>query len=173
MYDDFVRWKPAVGASCSSIWEKTYYCVGVPGTSTALPSATSNAPTPTPTSTSTRPSPVREGMIETCNKYHFVVKNETCDTLVAKYGTFTRTQFLGWNPSVGSDCKGLWADTWFCVGILGSNVVTTTRLSSTFATSTKPTTSVFTMPFILKFVNRAYYCVSEYCLFANILKGRR
>jgi hypothetical protein len=161
-YDDFVRWNPAVGPTCDGIWARTYYCVGAPGTSTVRPSATSKVPTPTPAPTgNTRPSPVREGMIETCNKYHFVVKDDTCDTLVEKYGTFSRTQFVGWNPSVGSDCKGLWLNTWFCVGVPGTNPVTTTRSSSTFATSTRAATSTWTMPCILKFVNGAYYCVGK------------
>jgi hypothetical protein len=161
-YDDFVRWNPAVGLTCDGIWARTYYCVGVPGTSTVRPSATLKVPTPTPAPTgNTRPSPVRDGMIETCSKYHFVVKDDTCDTLVEKYGTFSRTQFVGWNPSVGSDCKGLWLDTWFCVGVPGTNPVTTTRPSSTFATSTRSATSTWTMLCILKFVNGAYYCVGK------------
>jgi hypothetical protein len=161
-FDDFVKWNPAVGSTCGGIWADTWYCVGVPGTPTVRPSATLTTPTPTaaPTGVQT-PSPIREGMTTTCNKFHFVVKDENCDVLVKKYGTFTLAQFLSWNPAVGSNCGGLWADTWFCVGVPGTAPPTTTKPSTTLATSTRPASSTWSMPCILKFVNGQYYCVGK------------
>lgn len=136
-FEDFLKWNPAVGADCSGLWAKTYYCIGVPGTPTVRPSSIAASPT-----VSAKPSPTREGMINTCNKFHFVVKDETCESIVSKYGTFSFQDFLQWNPAVGSDCRGLWLNTYFCVGVPGTSITTrrTTISSTTFATSTKPTT---------------------------------
>jgi hypothetical protein len=61
--------------------------VGIPGTPTTRPTATSA--TPTPIGGIEIPSPVREDMVKTCNKFYFVEKDENCDTIVRKYGTFT------------------------------------------------------------------------------------
>ncbi|KAF3031360.1 hypothetical protein E8E11_000246 [Didymella keratinophila] len=167
-YDDFVKWNPAVGSDCGGIWTKTYYCVGIPGTPTARPSVPSGSatltltPTPTPTG-SGKPSPTREGMIDTCTKFHFVGENENCDTLVKKYGTFTFEEFLKWNPSVGANCGGLWKNTYFCIAV-ENQAVTTVKPSptqSTLKTTTKPAPSTFTMACILKFVNGQYYCVDD------------
>lgn len=157
-----MKWDPAVGSTCGSIWVDPWYCVGVPGTATARPSATLTTPTPTvaPTGVQT-PSPIREGMTTTCNKFHFVVKDENCDTLVTKYGSFTLAQFLSWDPAVGSNCGGLWADTWFCVGVPGTAPPTTTKPSTTLATSTRPALSTWSMLCILKFMNGQYYCVGK------------
>ncbi|KAH4183220.1 hypothetical protein HBI16_217600 [Parastagonospora nodorum] len=158
-YDDFVKWNPAVGSSCSGIWAQTWYCVAVPGTPTVRPSLTSATPTPTGAG---KPSPTREGMIDTCNKFHFVAENENCDTLIKMYGTFTFEEFLKWNPAVGSNCGGLWKSTYFCVGVpTAATTAKPTITRSTFATSTRPSTSTFTMACILQFVNGQYYCVED------------
>jgi hypothetical protein len=45
------------------------------------------------------------------------VAGDTCDKIVARYGTFTTAEFFLWNPAVGVDCSGLWAKTYYCVGI--------------------------------------------------------
>ena len=136
-YDDFVKWNPAVGATCDGIWAKTWYCVGVPGFPTARPTITSPAlsSTQSPTSTgSPKPSPTQEGLIESCTSFYFAVKNDNCANIVEKFGTFTMQNFVSWNPAVGDDCGGIWANTYYCVGIPGTP---TTRP----ATSTKPTTT--------------------------------
>lgn len=156
-FNDFVTWNPAVGPTCSGIWAKTWYCVGVPGTPNTRPTATSATPTPTGIVT---PSPVREDMVKTCNKFHFVEKDEVCDTIIRKYGTFTFSQFFAWNPSVGSNCAGLWVNTWYCIGVPGSTTPTVTaKPSTTFATSTRPTSS--TKPCILSFINGQYCCAGK------------
>ncbi|KAM5521701.1 hypothetical protein FOXYSP1_15592 [Fusarium oxysporum f. sp. phaseoli] len=46
-FNTFFKWNPAVGKDCSGIWASYYYCVSVPGTPTAKPSATSPKPTAT------------------------------------------------------------------------------------------------------------------------------
>jgi hypothetical protein len=38
-------------------------------------------------------------------------KDETCATIVKKYGTFSVKEFIAWNPAVGEDYRALWAET--------------------------------------------------------------
>ncbi|KAI0197889.1 hypothetical protein F4808DRAFT_284737 [Astrocystis sublimbata] len=121
---EFIKWNPAVGNDCGGIWADTYYCVGIPGTPTSKP------PTTTPTG-SPKPSPTQEGLISTCTKFYKAVEGDECDKLIARYGTFTKAEFLKWNPAVGSDCKGLWADTYYCVGIPGTPTKPTTTKQPT------------------------------------------
>ncbi|KAK3898880.1 hypothetical protein C8A05DRAFT_37524 [Staphylotrichum tortipilum] len=40
--------------------------------------------------------------------------------------SISTAQFVQWNPAAKSDCSGLWASTWACVGIIGNPVTTTT-----------------------------------------------
>ncbi|CAA9966826.1 hypothetical protein PTMSG1_10185 [Pyrenophora teres f. maculata] len=136
-YDDFVKWNPAVGPTCDGLWAKTWYCVGIPGTPTAKPTITSppQSSTQRPTMTvSPKPSPTQEGLITSCTNFYFAVRGDTCAKIVSKYGTFTEQNFVSWNPAVGNDCSGLWAETYYCVGVPGTP---TTRP----ATSIQPTTT--------------------------------
>lgn len=108
--EEFIAWNPAVQADCTHLWAKTYYCVGIPGTPTAPPSSTTTvAPTGAP-----KPSPTQAGLIESCINFYFAAKDDTCDSIVEKFGTFTYAQFVEWNPAVGNDCRKLWADTYYC-----------------------------------------------------------
>ncbi|KAF2818195.1 hypothetical protein CC86DRAFT_337458 [Ophiobolus disseminans] len=123
---DFIKWNPAVGPDCDGLWAQTYYCVGIPGTPTT-PIATATA-TGTP-----KPSPTQEGLIDSCTSFYFAVKSDTCTKIVQKYGTFNVADFIKWNPAVGADCGGLWAETYYCVGVPGTP---TTPLPSS---TSKPT----------------------------------
>jgi hypothetical protein len=117
-----------VGPECKGLWADTYYCVGIPGTPTVpITSSTAKA---TPTG-APKPSPTQDGLISTCEKFYFagkqgydtnlameqlltpwsLVKDDTCAKIVKKFGTFTVKDFIAWNPAVGDDCSGLWADT--------------------------------------------------------------
>lgn len=127
-FQDFLKWNPAVGSDCSSLQAGTYYCVGVPGTPTQKPSTTS---TTKPTDPS-KPNPTQDGLISSCNRFYKAKAGDTCAKIVDAYGTFTVATFIEWNPAVHSDCSGLWADTYYCVGIPGTP---TTR-----STSAKPPT---------------------------------
>ncbi|KAH6871828.1 hypothetical protein B0T10DRAFT_533428 [Thelonectria olida] len=118
-FDDFFKWNPAVEKDCSGIWADTYYCVGVPGTPTSPP--TQKAATTTAAATgAAKPSPTQDGLIASCKIFYFAVKDDTCAKIVAKYGTFDLDTFVKWNPAVGKDCKGLWASTYYCVGVPGT-----------------------------------------------------
>jgi hypothetical protein len=131
---EFISWNPAVGDDCSGIWAKTYYCVGIPGTPTA-PVATATA---APTSTgSPKPSPTQEGLIDTCTNFYLTVANDNCEKIAKKYSTFSTADFIKWNPAVGSDCSGIWAKTYYCVGVPGTP--STPPKTTTPPTTTKPT----------------------------------
>jgi LysM repeat protein len=127
----FTQWNPAVGDDCSGLWAQTYYCVGVPGTPTVRPS--SSAPVSTAPA---GPSPTQDGIISTCTRYHKAVSGDTCQKIVDQYGTFSSTQFRGWNPAVGTDCAGLWLGYYYCIGIPN----TPTARPTTIITTTKPAT---------------------------------
>lgn len=151
----FKEWNPAVGAECRSLWADTYYCVGIPGTPTSRPTTT----LVTTTTGVPKPSPTQPGLIESCVRFYKAVSGDTCDAIVSKYGTFTVVQFKTWNPAVGSDCRGLWADTYYCVGIPGTPT-TTTRRTTTTTTTTRGNgiaTPSPTQPSIVNNCNKFYF----------------
>ncbi|KFY92020.1 hypothetical protein V498_05195, partial [Pseudogymnoascus sp. VKM F-4517 (FW-2822)] len=89
---DFIKWNPAVDETCAGFWLGYYYCVATPGSPTGTVTA---GPEPT----STVPSPVQEGIIDTCTSYHKAVSGDDCSKLTAKFG-FTLADFIKWNPAV-------------------------------------------------------------------------
>ncbi|WZH42205.1 uncharacterized protein QYS62_003195 [Fusarium acuminatum] len=137
-FDTFFKWNPAVGEDCSGIWANYYYCIGVPGTPTAHPSLTSIKPAGTGIPT---PSPIQEGMVKNCNKFHPVSKTTTCDS-IEKYYKLSFAQFFAWNPAVGEDCSGLWANYNVCVSVRGYKPSTT--IITAKPTTTKPTNGIST-----------------------------
>jgi hypothetical protein len=76
-------------------------------------------------------------LIESCTSFYFTVKNDNCANIVKKYGTFTLSEFVTWNPAVGEDCGGIWAATYYCVGIPGTPSAPPS--SSIAPTTVKPT----------------------------------
>ncbi|KAM5349378.1 hypothetical protein ACJ41O_005883 [Fusarium nematophilum] len=137
-FDTFFKWNPAVGKDCSGIWAGYYYCVGVPGTPTGKPSATS--PKPTATGGVETPSPIQDGIAKNCNKWHPVAKTTTCSS-IENYYKLPFAQFLKWNPAVEKDCSGLWAGYWVCVSVEGYKPTTTTAAKPT---TTKPANGIKT-----------------------------
>ncbi|KAI8666209.1 hypothetical protein NCS57_00845100 [Fusarium keratoplasticum] len=74
------------------------------------------------------PVPVQPGIVSNCDKFYLVQKGEGCADIASKHG-ITLAQFTTWNSKTGSNCAGLWADTYTCVSIIGHD-----------ATPTKPST---------------------------------
>ncbi|OAQ60418.1 hypothetical protein VFPPC_14070 [Pochonia chlamydosporia 170] len=56
-------------------------------------------------------------MVDTCNAFYYVQKNQVCDNLARLNGISTK-DLASWNTKVGSSCSGLWADTYACVGVI-------------------------------------------------------
>jgi hypothetical protein len=104
----FTAWNPSAGSSCAGLWADAYACVSIIG----------HTPTPVqPGNGVQTPSPIQSGMVTNCKTFHFVVKDETCATITTKY-RISQSNFVRWNPAVGSDCRGMWAQTYACVAVL-------------------------------------------------------
>lgn len=132
----FVKYNPEVGDTCSGMWANVYVCVGVVGGS---PVTTTAPPTTTASGIAT-PTPIQGGMVENCDGFHFVERDQSCDAIAKKFG-ITRAQFVKYNPEVGDDCRFMWADVYVCVHVIGT---TPTPTPTTMSTTTKTGNSVTT-----------------------------
>ncbi|KAH8178523.1 hypothetical protein LIA77_00042 [Sarocladium implicatum] len=123
------EWNSSVNKDCSGLWAEVYVCVGVVGQATT----TSAAPPSTTTAGNgiATPTPIQEGMVGNCNKFYFVKDGQTCSSVLAESG-LSLAQLYRWNPTVKSDCSGLWSKVYVCIST--TDPITTT-------TTTKPTTT--------------------------------
>jgi len=123
--DQFYAWNPSVGSNCAGLWAEVNVCVSIIG----------HTPTTTkPGNGIATPTPVQPNMVDNCDKFYFVKKGEGCNDILSKNG-ITLDQFYKWNPSVGSNCAGLWAEVNVCVSIVG-HTPTTTSAGNGIATPT-------------------------------------
>ncbi|KAL2810289.1 hypothetical protein BJX63DRAFT_434454 [Aspergillus granulosus] len=121
---DFVSWNPGVASDCSGLWLGYYVCITAESdsSSSSSTSSTTTTTTTTTTLTSTRsgvttPTPYESGITDDCDEFHLVVSGDTCADIVSDAG-ITLDDFYSWNPTVGTDCSGLWLGYYVCVGIL-------------------------------------------------------
>ncbi|KAJ4007743.1 hypothetical protein NW766_009546 [Fusarium irregulare] len=98
-------WNPDVGSDCKALLVNYNVCVGVIGQETT--------PTKPPSGIQT-PSPTQPKVVSNCKKFHLVQSTTTC-TSIQQYYKISMAQIAKWNPTVGSDCKGLWKDYYVCV----------------------------------------------------------
>ncbi|EGX87984.1 LysM domain protein [Cordyceps militaris CM01] len=119
-------------AKCPQVIGGEEYCVvgtvtTVTGEPTTAPTTTSTKPATTTTETTTTtitgngiatPSPLQRDLVSNCNKFYFVKKGDICASIVEQC-KIELSDFLEWNPRTGSDCSGLWADTYACVSVIG------------------------------------------------------
>ncbi|EXK26097.1 hypothetical protein FOMG_17320 [Fusarium oxysporum f. sp. melonis 26406] len=82
------------------------------GTKTA---AATNSATHTSTSEPSH-SPEQPGIVDGCNKWHYVDNGDGCYSITEKY-KIKLSDFYSWNPKVGDDCSGLWLHYYVCVGV--------------------------------------------------------
>ncbi|KAM0227407.1 hypothetical protein ACHAP5_012184 [Fusarium lateritium] len=119
-FADFIKWNPAVGKDCSGLWKNTNAYVGVIGSTPSPTTAVKPSPTvTTPANGIKTPSPIQDGTVSNCNKWHFIKDTTTCQGII-DYNKITLADFIKWNPAVGKDCSGLWKGTNACVGVVGS-----------------------------------------------------
>jgi LysM repeat protein len=105
--DQLTTWNTGIGSDCKGLWLNTYACISIVG----------HTPTPTdPGNGIQTPLPIQSGMVDNCNKFHFVATNQNCDNIAAIYG-ISVSDFYRWNPAVGSSCSSLWSSTYACVGV--------------------------------------------------------
>ncbi|KAL8351485.1 hypothetical protein RB598_006322 [Gaeumannomyces tritici] len=175
----FAYWNPSVSTACDGMKVGSSYCVEGPAVPPGwTPPATTAAATTTTTSgrpTTTKPpgnggietpSPVQEGMVGNCNKFYFVPSGQSCGEVLSKNG-LTIAQLFAWNSAVKSDCTGMWAEVYVCVGVVGGSPVTTPG-----PTTTKPgnsiTTPTPTQPGMVNNCNKFFFVNSgESC--SNVL----
>ena len=104
----FTTWNTGAGPSCSGLWANVNACVSIVG----------HNPTPAnPGNGVQTPSPIQNGMTNSCKRFHLVKSGDTCATIAKQYSISTNS-FSAWNPAAGSNCQGLWANTYACVGVL-------------------------------------------------------
>ncbi|KAF1359810.1 hypothetical protein EJ07DRAFT_82962, partial [Lizonia empirigonia] len=128
--EQFFSWNPALSGNCDGLWLGYYYCVA----------AGDSLPAP-PTETK-RPASTPQGQISTCTSWYQSDGLETCEDIVGMFGRFSQNDFIKWNPTVGSDCTGIVADQYLCVGIPGTPTTRTAAVPSmTAAPSDMPTQS--------------------------------
>jgi hypothetical protein len=65
----------------------------------------------------TTPTPTQTGMVENCDTFHLVQPGQNCAAISSMY-SIRIADFVLWNSAVRSDCSGLWANTYSCVGLL-------------------------------------------------------
>ncbi|RMZ83680.1 hypothetical protein DV738_g1034, partial [Chaetothyriales sp. CBS 135597] len=86
--------------------------------------------------------PVRDGMAEDCTLAVYVNPSggQTCQEILDSW-ELTIAQFYEWNPSVGSDCSGMWAGYQYCVRTEDYVEPTPTTASTTISATatTSPT----------------------------------
>lgn len=89
----------------------------------------------------TTPTPTQPGMADDCNDFDFVEPGDGCQAVTDRNG-ISLVDFLSWNPKVGSDCLGLWANVYVCVGVIGGSGPSTT--DNPTPTPTSPANGVTT-----------------------------
>ncbi|CRK25014.1 hypothetical protein BN1723_013453 [Verticillium longisporum] len=124
---DFVTWNPSVKSDCSGMWAGVNVCVGVVGSSTDTAKPTTTAPS----NGVVTPQPTQPSMVTNCNKFHWIAQGVTCQQVIS-YQKISLADFVKWNPSVLSDCSGMWAEVQVCVGVIGG---TPTTLATTTTTA--------------------------------------
>ncbi|KAL0929844.1 LysM domain-containing protein [Colletotrichum truncatum] len=134
--EDLFKWNPGVKNDCTGLQAKTWACVGIIGG--AAVTTTRPATTTKPANGIETPSPIQSGMVKNCNKFHDIKTTTTCANLLS-YNKITLEELFKWNPGVKSDCTGLQAGTWACVGVIGGTTTTTRP-----ATTTKPANGIET-----------------------------
>lgn len=137
------EWNPAIGSNCENLWAGYAYCVAISGGSTTTPTITTT-PTAAPTQT---------GMVEGCTQIYTVVSGDSCSSIQTQFSISFAT-FYSWNPSVGSNCEGLWLGYGYCVAAPGGPP------SSTSSAAPVPTPPAQTQAGIAENCNAYYVAVS-------------
>lgn len=143
--DEWLRWNPSLKGSCNAWVPQTSWCIDAFGepappaptttttrtsttrttTTTTSRSTTTPAPTPTtPANGITTPFPIQERMVTNCNKFYYVPTGASCQS-VLDTNKVSLSDFVKWNPAVGTNCNTLWANTHACVGVIGGATPTT------------------------------------------------
>lgn len=134
-----------MGSSCNGIEAGYYYCVA-------------NGSIPTPSVTHTAPQATQPGIIANCAAWFLVSQPQVdCNYISDAFlHMFTPSQFISWNPAVGSSCTGLVVSDYYCVSTPGIPPTSVPYTSTTMpAAPTGPPTPV--QPGIISTCNQYWY----------------
>jgi hypothetical protein len=92
-------------------------------------------------------------MVTNCAKFHWIAKGVTCSQVIS-YQKITLADFVKWNPTVLSDCSGMWAEVNVCVGVIASS---TTSPPSTTVPSNGVETPQPTQPGMVTNCNKFHW----------------
>lgn len=109
----FYDWNPAVQTDCSGLQANEYVCVGTIATSTTSSSSTSTTASSTDIMT---PTPIQTGIVNDCTKFYKVKADDGCYDIADAEG-IALDDLYAWNPAVKTDCSGLQAKAYICVGV--------------------------------------------------------
>ncbi|KAJ6789644.1 hypothetical protein PWT90_08276 [Aphanocladium album] len=141
-------------------WTAQSYCIEAlnePRPTTTKPPTSSQSPTTTtkPNNGITTPTPTQPGMVDNCNKFHYISTGNTCDQITS-YNHISQEDFAAWNPNVGKQCSGMWANAYACVGVIGGTA-TTTSSTPTQPTGNGVSTPTPTQPGMVTNCNKFHY----------------
>ncbi|WYZ36110.1 hypothetical protein EsH8_X_000757 [Colletotrichum jinshuiense] len=110
--DDFYLWNPAVKSDCTGLQADVHVCVSL---------AAAGTPQPAPKTTAgagagATPSPVQEGRVANCVDFYLVQSGDGC-WAISDARVIALDDLYSWNPAVKTDCSGLQANVYVCVGV--------------------------------------------------------
>lgn len=83
--------------NCDGLFANYWYCVADYGPSDMpMPPKVTKAPTDLPKS-----------IAGNCIAWYQMTGSDSCDSIAAMFGTFSKTDFIKWNPDVWSDCSNI------------------------------------------------------------------
>ncbi|KKP02189.1 LysM domain-containing protein [Trichoderma harzianum] len=131
---NFHAWNPAIKADCSGLHASVYVCVGVL-TSTRTTSVLTTLPISV-----TTPTPIQSGMARNCKKFHSVHAGDEC-AAIASSESIPLASFYAWNQAIKTNCGGLQAGVYVCVGVQTSlhSLTSTTVPTPTEILTPRPT----------------------------------
>ncbi|KAI6257280.1 hypothetical protein MCOR29_010644 [Pyricularia oryzae] len=133
----FLAWHPFLNGNCDGLWLGYYYCILVENFIPEPPVETS------------APSPVEAGIVSDCRAWFKATgPTWTCEQFVLIFGRFSLSDFIKWNPAVGSSCENsIKADYWYCVAVPDTPTTRTATLPGVTSTATVvPPTSTTASP---------------------------
>ncbi|CAG7557594.1 unnamed protein product [Fusarium equiseti] len=104
--ESWLRWNPSLTKDCGNYITGRSYCIEGP----EAPPQTTTKPSPTTTDPA-------------------VESGQLCNAIAAKYG-IAEDDIKKWNPGVGSDCTGIWANVYVCIGVIGGGTPTPSPTST-------------------------------------------
>ncbi|KAK2877024.1 hypothetical protein FQN49_001474 [Arthroderma sp. PD_2] len=149
-HEVFVAWNPGAKKDCGGLPVGLSVCVEAPKRTTTSESSTSETSTSLETSTESPtstgppvPSPTQADLVASCTKFYLGVSGDTCARVLRRHKPLTMDQFVEWNPAVGKDCSGLWADYYYCVAApTGGSNTTMSNTNSTVPSKTMSNSTI-------------------------------